>query len=164
MRERFNLQLRIGQTPIHEIYINPKSKNALDQLIAALKEIYCNNEYNDKIFSIIETHLSSVDHTNGRPGMNLWTIFVLSQVRLCLGTSYDMLHRHANNDRQLRQLLGIEDVFGVEPFTFEYQNIYDNVSKLSDEMLKEINDVIVEFGHREVFKKKRNHRIAPKDR
>jgi len=154
MRKRFELQFRLGQTPVSEIYINPKSKNALDQLIASLKEIYCNNEYNNKIFTIIESYLPPVDNTNGRPGMNLWTIFVLSQVRLCLGTSYDMLHRHANNDRQLRQLLGIEDIFGVEPITFEYQNIYDNVSKLSDDMLKEINDVIVEFGHREVFKKK----------
>ena len=53
MRKRFELQLRIGQTPIHEITINPKSKNALDQLVCALKELYCNAEYNDKIFSII---------------------------------------------------------------------------------------------------------------
>ena len=37
MRKRFDLQLRIGQTPIQEIYINPKSKNALDQLIASMK-------------------------------------------------------------------------------------------------------------------------------
>ncbi len=153
MRQRFELQLSIGQTPISEIYINPKSKNALDQLIAALKEIYCNKEYNDKIFSIIEKYLPTVDN-NGRPGMNLWTIFVLSQVRLCLGASYDTLHNLSNNHLLLRKLLGISDIFGEEPITFEYQNIYDNVSKLSDSMLKELNDVIVEFGHREVFKKK----------
>jgi hypothetical protein len=67
-----------------------------------------------------------------------------------------MLHRFANNDRQLRQLIGIENEFNVEPFTFEYQSIYDNVSKFSDGMLVEINDVIVEFGQREVFKKKEN--------
>jgi hypothetical protein len=146
--------MKTGQTPISEIYINPKSKNALEQLIAALKEIYCNKEYNEKIFSIIESYLPDVDRKNGRPGMNLWTVFVFSQVRLCLGTTYDMLHRFANNDRQLRQLIGIENTFGVEPFTFEYQNIYDNVSKLDAAMLTELNDVIVEFGHREVFKKK----------
>jgi hypothetical protein len=154
MRKRFELQLSIGQTPVDEIYINPKSKNALDQLIAALKEIYCNNEYNDKIFSIIEEYLPDVDRSNGRPGMNLWTIFVLGQVRKCLGTSYDMLHHLANNDLLLRQLLGISDTFGEETFRFEYQNIYDNVSKLSESMLVKINDVVVEFGHREVFKKK----------
>jgi hypothetical protein len=73
-----------------------------------LKEIYCNEEYNDRIFKIIEKYLSTVDNNNGRPGMNLWTIFVLAQVRLCLGTGYNMLHHHANNDRLLRQLLGIE--------------------------------------------------------
>jgi hypothetical protein len=154
MRQRFDLQLSIGQTPISEIYINPKSKNSLDQLIAALKEIYSNKEYNNKIFCIIEEYLPKVARNNGRPGMNLWTIFVLSQVRMCLGTSYDMLHHLSNNDILLRKLLGISDLFGIDPVIFEYQNIYDNVSKLSDDMLKEINDVIVEFGHREVFKKK----------
>jgi hypothetical protein len=154
MRQRFELQLKIGQTPINEIFINPKSKNALDQLIAALKEIFCNDEYNNKIFSIIEKHLPSVELNNGRPGMNLWTVFVLGQVRLCLNTSYDTLHNLSNNHRLLRKMLGIEDVFGVEPFSFEYQNIYDNVSKLSDAMLIELNDMIVEFGHRHVFKKK----------
>ena len=154
MRKRFELQLSIGQTPIDKIYIHPKSKNELDQLIAALKEIYCNKEYNDKIFSIIESHLPKVDKINGRPGMNLWTVFVLSQVRLCLGLDYDMLHNLANNHSLLRKLLGISEVFGEEPITFEYQNIYDNVTLLSESMLKEINDVILAFGHREVFKKK----------
>ena len=154
MRERFELQMRIGQTPIQEIYINPKSKNALDQLIACLKAIYCDREYNNKIFSIIEKHLPDVDRSNGRPGMNLWTIFVLGQVRMCLGSSYDMLHNLSNNHLLLRKLLGMSDIFGEEPVTFEYQNIYDNVSQLSEAMLIEINDVIVEFGHGEVFKKK----------
>jgi len=154
MRKRFELQLRIGQTPISEIYIPQKSKNALDQLISAMKEIYCNNEYNDKIFSIIEKYLPKVDRNNGRPGMNLWTIFVLGQVRMSLGLSYDMLQNLSNNHLLLRKLLGFSEVFGEESFEFTYQNIYDNVSKLSDEMLKELNEVIVEFGHREVFKKK----------
>jgi hypothetical protein len=65
-----------------------------------------------------------------------------------------MLHHLANNDLLLRKVLGISDMFGEEPIVFEYQNIYDNVSKLSEAMLVEINDVIVEFGHKEVFKKK----------
>ena len=98
--------------------------------------------------------MPKVSLKTGRPGMNLWTIFVLSQVRMCLGTSYDMLHHLSNNDILLRKLVGISDIFGLESVTFDYQNIYDNVSKLSDDMLVEINDIIVEFGHREVFKKK----------
>jgi hypothetical protein len=154
MRKTFDLQLKIGQTPINEIFISPKSKNSLDHLVMALKEIFCNKEYNEKIFSIIEKHIPDIDLHNGRPGMNLWTVFVFGQVRMCLKTSYDTLHNLANNHLMLRQLIGIENEFGVEPFIFEYQNIYDNVSKLSDAMLSELNDVVVEFGHREVFKKK----------
>ena len=155
MRQRFDIQMKLGQTPVSEIYINPKSKNSLDQLIAALKAIYCNKEYNNKIFNIIERYLPRVSRSNGRPGMNLWTIFVLSQVRMCLGAGYCMLHNLANNHRLLRQLLGVEYEFGIEPLVYEYQNIYDNVSKMSDEMLIRINEVIVEFGHGEVFKKKK---------
>ena len=98
--------------------------------------------------------MPKVSRKNGRPGMNLWTIFVLSQVRLCLGTSYDMLHHLSNNDILLRKLLGISDFMGIKSIQFEYQNIYDNVSKLSDAMLSEINDVIVDFCHKKVFKKK----------
>jgi len=154
MRKRFELQLGIGQTPISEIYVNPKSKNSIEQLVAALKAIYCNKEYNNKVFAIIERYMPNALTSNGRPGLNLWTIFVLSQVRMCIGASYDMLHHLANNDKLLRQLMGISEIFGKEEIIFEYQNIYDNVSKLSEAMLIELNEVIVEFGHRAVFKKK----------
>ena len=154
MRKRFDQQFQIGQTPISEIEINTRSKNPLDQLMVALQEIFCNTEYNEKIFSVMEKYMSKVDKNNGRPGMNLWTIFVLGQVRLCLDLDYDMLHNLSNNHLTLRKLLGICDMPGLESIEFEYQNIYDNLSKLSDAMLIEINDIIVEFGHKKVFKKK----------
>jgi len=49
--------------------------------------------------------------------------------------------------------MGVEKGFGYERYEFEYQNIVDNVSLLDDETVRELNQVIVEFGH-EVFKKK----------
>jgi len=49
--------------------------------------------------------------------------------------------------------MGVEKGFGYERYEFEYQNIVDNVSLLDDETIRELNQVIVEFGH-EVFKKK----------
>lgn len=156
MRKRFEQQLAIGQLPIEEIFIPLKSKNALDELLVALKEIYCNNKYNEKIFSILEDGICKNKKKTGRKGMNLWCIFVLSQVRLCLNISYDMLHNLANNHRTLRQIIGVDRSFGFDSFCFEYQNIYDNISLLSDEQVIEINKVIIEFGHGEVFKKKIN--------
>jgi hypothetical protein len=156
MRNRFEQQLSIGQIPIGETIINPKSKNALDDLLAALKEIYCNKEYNEKIFSLLEGHLVSVKKKTGRNGMNLWSIFVLSQVRLCLNLSYNDLHNQANNHKTLRLLMGVEREFGYERIEFSYQNIYDNVTLLSDELIAGLNQIILSFGHSEVFKKKEN--------
>jgi hypothetical protein len=154
MRKRFEQQLSIGQLPISETKINSKSKNSLDELLAALKEIYCTEEYNEKIFSLLEKHINAKKKKTGRSGMDLWCIFVLSQVRLCLNIGYEMLHNLANNHRTMRQLMGVERSFGYDREEFNYQNIYDNITMLSDELIAEINVIVLEFGHKEVFKKK----------
>lgn len=156
MRKRFEQQLGLGQLPIESTLINPKSKNALDELLVALKAIYSNKKYNEEIFSILEKHINSGKRNTGRTGMDLWSIFVLAQVRLCLNLSYDVLHDQANNHHNMRCLMGVEKGFGYERIEFEYQNIYDNVTLLSDEMVAELNQIILGFGHGEVFKKKEN--------
>jgi IS5 family transposase len=154
MRKRFEQQLSIGQFPISETKINRKSKNSLDELLVALKAIYCTAEYNERIFSLLEKHINATKKKTGRSGMDLWCIFVLAQVRLCLNISYEMLHNLANNHRSMRQLMGVERSFGYDREEFSYQNIYDNITMLSDELIAEINVVVLEFGHKEVFKKK----------
>jgi len=156
MRKRFEQQLALGQLPIEETQISSKTKNALNELLAALHALYCDKRYNEEVFRLLESHISFGKKKTGRNGMELWCIFVLSQVRLCLNTSYGMLHDLANNHHTLRQLIGVEYDFGYDRIEFEYQNIYDNVSMLSDELITEINAVILKFGHKEVFKKKEN--------
>ena len=154
MRKRFEQQLVIGQIPIDEVEIPTKRSTALDELLAALKEIYCNKEYNERIFEALEKHIQGDKEATGRKGMNLWEIFVLSQVRLCLNTSYSMLLNLSNNHRTMRLIMGIERKAGFERIEYEYQNIYDNVNLLSDELVRELNKIILDFGHGEVFKKK----------
>jgi len=153
MRNRFEQQLAFGQLPISEIKLPVKSKSPVDELVAALKELYCNQEYNEKIFNLLEKYITSGKKKTGRKGMDLWCIFVLAQIRLCLNTSYDMVYNLANNHRTLRQVMGVERSFGYEPIEFEYQQIYDNVSLLSDELIAGLNEIILDFGH-QVFKKK----------
>ena len=155
MRKRFEQQLKMGQIPISETEINPDSQNALDQLLAALKEIFCDEEYNEKIFNILETELFQTNSKNGRPGMDLWVIFVLAQVRLGTNASYNTLHNQANNHHLLHCILGIEQEMSFGRIEYEYQNIHDNVSLLTDDMLHKINDIIVDFGHKKVFSKKK---------
>lgn len=154
MRNRFEQQLSIGQRPIEATPISAKCKDALEELLAALKAIYCNKEYNERIFCELEKSISNGKKKTGRKGMDLWHIFVLAQVRLCLGISYDRLENLANNHLALRWLMGIECEYGFKRIQFEYQNIYDNVAMLSDELIHKLNAIVLEFGHYEVFKKK----------
>jgi hypothetical protein len=51
--------------------------------------------------------------------------------------------------------MGIEREWRFGRITYEYQNIYDNVSMLSDELIIEINSIVLDFGEG-VFKKKRS--------
>jgi IS5 family transposase len=154
MRKRFEQQMTLGRLPIGETEIPlNKRTGALPKLCAALKEIFITPRWNEKVFEILERKIMAGKQRTGRPGMDLWQIFVLSQVRLCQNISYDELHHIANYDGLIRQILGIESGFGYEKYKFEYQNIIDNVSLLDDETVRELNQVIVEFGH-EVFKKK----------
>ena len=154
MRKRFEQQFILGQIPIEEVEIPTKNATSLDELLAALKEIYCNKEYSERIFRVLEKHIQANKKLTGRKGMNLWEIFVLSQVRLCLNTDYSMLLNLSNNHRTMRQIMGIEREAGFERIQYEYQNIYDNVNLLNDELVRDINEIILEFGHKEVFKKK----------
>ena len=154
MRKRFEQQMSLGTIPIGETKITTKKRSGpLPALCAALKEIFITPKWNERVFNILESKITEGKKRTGRPGMDLWQIFVLSQVRLCLNTNYDDLHHIANNDHLIRQIMGVEKGFGYERYEFEYQNIVDNVSLLDDETVRELNQIIVEFGH-EVFKKK----------
>jgi len=156
MRNRFEPQLKIGCLPIEETEISLKLKDALTELFAALLMIYKTPEYKNQIFNILERHILKDKKATGRKGMSLWEIFVLSQVRLCENIGYAKLHAHANTHLTLRSLLGVgAKDGGFTRIEFEYQNIYDNVTLLNDSVVKELNAVILSFGHKEVLKKKR---------
>jgi len=154
MRKRFEQQLTIGRLLIEDTEIpTAKRSGALPALFAALKEIYVTPKWNNKVFEIMESKILPKNNKTGRPGLDLWQIFVLAQVRMCLNISYDQLHYMANSDKLLRQIMGIETKYDFEKENIGYQRIIDNVGLLDDEMVKNLNNLIVEFGH-DVFKKK----------
>ena len=154
MRKTFEQQFTLGRLLISETPIpTGKRGGALPKLCAALKEIFITPEWNERVFEILKKRITVGKKQTGRPGMDLWQIFVLSQVHLCQNISYDELYHIANYDSLTRQLMGVESGFGYEKYKFEYQNIFDNVSLLDDETVRELNHVIVEFEHG-VFKKK----------
>lgn len=152
MRKRFEQQLELGQLAIEDIEFTTRTRDRLSSMYRALKEIYITPEYNEKVFTILEEEITQKKKSTGRMGMNLWMIFVLAQTRLCLDSDYDELLYRANYDKLLRHLMGVEVPFETGR-QFKYQTIVDNVSLLSDEVLKRINEeVILKLGEK-VFKK-----------
>jgi hypothetical protein len=154
MRKRFEQQLEIGVKPISETPVLLKSRDDIPALVMALLTIYKTPDYNKQVFNILEDTIMKGKKKTGRKGLNLWQIFVLAQYRLALNIDYDRLHYMTEADSILRQLLGIETESGIEKRYISYQRIIDNIHLLDNNTLQKINDVIVEFGHKEVFKKK----------
>jgi hypothetical protein len=151
MRKRFEAQLTLGSTPIERVQIPTKSRDEFPPFLRAMQHIYCDKDLSECVFGLLESVICTRKPT-GRPGMDLWTLFVLAQARLCLNTDYDDLHYRSNYDSLLRQILGIHDGI-VRGRDFNRQVIIDNVSLLDDETLRSINHVIVEAGHKLVQKK-----------
>lgn len=155
MRKQFECQLTIGTTPINEVEIPSKTRSHIVALVAALQHIYITPKWNTKIFSLMTEKVLKNKKDTGREGMSLWEMFVLAQVRLADNSSYDDLHHKANYDALIRGVLGVLPTDYSLGKQYSYQNIYDNVSLIDDELLIKINALIVEVGH-EIFKKKEN--------
>jgi hypothetical protein len=145
MRKRFEAQLTLGSTPIDQIVIPIKSRDEFPAFLRAMQYIYTTPELSERIFGLLELKISPSNPT-GRPGMDLWTIFVLAGARLCLNTDYDRLHYLSNQDNLLRQMLGVHDGI-IRGREFDRQTLIDNVQLLDDETLRELNLVIVQAGH-----------------
>jgi len=163
MRKQFAQQLSVNIVPIQEVKITEKSRDDIPKILIALQTIFLNPEYNKKVFDILERKIFSKKQKTGRNGMDIWQIFCLAHLRLALDIDYDRLHSLVNNHREIQGILGI--LTRVINFDDEelisYQNIKDNVGLLDNETLKEINDLIVEFGHK-VFKKKETEVLSCK--
>ena len=97
----------LDSTPIEDIYINPKKRDALSAVLKGLQFVYCNAESRAELFTILETYFQAGTRKDvGRPGLDLWRIFVFAIVKQCLDLDYDALEWGANTDSLLRQLLG----------------------------------------------------------
>lgn len=138
MRQRFEPQLSLNVVSIKERPVNLKCRAILGKIVLGLLELFRNVEYSEQIFSLLEDKLGLKRLKNGRPGMDLWQIFVLGQVRLGCNLDYDALEHLVENDRCVRTLLGIEGTEfqpKSERISYTYQNLWDNVGLLDDDTL-----------------------------
>jgi len=153
MRIPIHEQLKIGETDIGSIKIDTRSRDEIPKVLLGLQHIYCTPELNQKVFSTLNDLIpNGTDISNGRPGMELWKIFVLGSLRMNCNWDYDRLKENADNHKTLRQMLG--HGFDDENITYPLQTLKDNISLFTPDILKRINQIVVEAGHELVKGKK----------
>ncbi len=76
--------------------------------------------------------------------MEFWSIFVLAIWKHGLGFGFYRLR--VNHADIVRQMLGLDDKMG-DGVIFRRQTIIDNGSKLTPELLDEVNQIVVAYGH-----------------
>ena len=82
-------------------------------LLLALQRLYTHHTLSRKIEKLLREAIHTKKNSGkGSEGMNLWEIFELSQLRLCLNMSYDDVMDLANHHYLVRGILGLEVKFG----------------------------------------------------
>lgn len=146
-------QMSFGQMDISAIQFDPKSRDDIPQVLRGLQYIYTNKAIREKLFALLErTVLSGKNKMKGRPGMELWKIFVMGVLRVNLNWDYDRLHEQVNHHDTIRQMLGHGS--WDDDKKYHLQTIKDNVRLLTPELLEEINQLVVDAGHNLLKKKK----------
>ena len=152
MRKVIDLQPSLFCPTIDQIKFDLYSRDEIPELLMGLQAIYKDKEAREAIFELLMQLVISkeINPEKGRKGMDLWTIFVLGNLRLNCNIDFDKLHELANEHRTLRMMIG------HGPFDdkrYPLQTIKDNVSLLTPEILAKTNKIIVDFGHKIVGKK-----------
>ena len=148
MRNVYDMQYDLCKVPIAEIEFDLRSRDDIPAVLMGLQALHGDAKIRGRIFEILQKHVRpGVSHLHGRPGMDLWRIFVLGVVKQALNCDFDRLHELANNHLSLRQMLGHGGFEAEQTTKYALQTIIDSVSLLSAEALQEINEVVVASGH-----------------
>ncbi len=131
-------QLHFGEVNIADIDRSARSRDDIPAILKGLQTIYTIDEAREKVFNALEKTLpATVDSKTGRPGMKLWTTFVLATLKQGLNCDFDRLQELANQHKTVRQTLGHSD---WEDMThYKLQAIINNEPKLTSKMLADIN-------------------------
>ena len=164
MRNVFDPQMSLDGVDIGAIYLDPKSRDDIPQILRGLQHIYTEPALRERVFAILREVLPNrvggegkADANTGRPGMEQWRILVLGVLRLGLNADFDRIHELANQHSTLRQMLGHGD--WSDKTEYKAQTLKDNLRLFTPELLDRINQEVVNAGH--VLIKKKDPREEP---
>ena len=152
MRNIINPQLMLDGVDIGSIYLDPKSRDDIPQLLCGLQHIYTVPGLRERVFAILQEVIpervrgeGKADANAGRPGMEQWRILVLGVLRLGLNADYDRIQELANQHSTLRQMLGHGG--WTDQRQYKLQTLKDNLRLFTPEILDRINHEVVGAGH-----------------
>ena len=132
MRNVINPQMILDGVDIGAIYLDPKSRDDIPQLLRGLQHIYTEPGLRERVFTILQEVIpervkgqGKADANAGRPGMEQWRILVLGVLRLGLNADYDRIQELANQHSTLRQMLGHGD--WTDKTEYKLQTLKDNL-------------------------------------
>jgi len=122
MRNIISSQLEFGQVDIANIVIDVTSRDDIPLILLGLQHIYTTELLKEAVFKILQEiipykankesdDIVAVDPDRGRPGMEQWSILVLSTLRLALGADFDRIQELANEHQTLRMTVFFKIVF-----------------------------------------------------
>jgi hypothetical protein len=128
-------QSRLGQVDIAKIEFDARSRDDIPALLKGLQFIYINEALRTQIFTLLEDSLnSSARKDTGRPGMELWQVFVLATLKLGLNCDFDRLQELANHHNTLREMLGHSG--WEDPHHYKMQTLIDKTKPTLDALAK----------------------------
>ena len=145
MRQPFDPQLSLGQTPIDQIHLNGRSRFELIPILAGLQHLEADTPRRDQILGWVASDvLGSRSGRRGRGGMSFWQIVVLAVIRQGCNYDYAALEHAANHDELVRQFLQLGALAGPR---FAEKTIHENVSRLKPQTLERIVYLVAQQGH-----------------
>jgi len=156
MRKGFRIQenspeIQLGYCSITDIKFDPRSRDSVTRVLAGLQCAYQDKDFREEIITEIKRMVCRGDNftEKGRKGLDCWSIFVFGMLRLVCNWSYDMLENMANNHRDIRRLIGLNDWLDADK-KFSRTALHENLSFLDAEGLLRISHKIVQFSHKEL--------------
>ena len=140
-------QQRIDSVPLLNVHLNPRSRDETVKLIRGLQGVYADEAARQGVLDLIARDvLRGARRDVGRPGMDMWSVFVLLSARESLRLDYDRLEDLAENHALIRAAMGLGD--WKQGKYFDWTRIWRNVRKVRAETVAEINRRVVQLGHR----------------
>ena len=152
MRKAFRIaenssEIQLGHCSISDLRFDPRSRDGVTRLLTGLQCVYQDEAYRETIIHKIKLMIcDDVCAERGRHGLDFWSIFVFGMLRLVCNWSYDMLENMANNHRDIRLMIGLNEWLDNDT-KFSRTALHDNLSCLDAKGLSQISKDIVQFSH-----------------